>query len=409
MHRAGADRCPGALATHEAEDGRLARIRIPGGMLSPDQLEAVAGLADDGNGIVEITARGNLQVRGLGAEPAAGRALRLDAVGLLPSPEHERVRNILASPFGGRHCSSLVSTDDLVVALDRGICSDPAFGRLSGRFLFAVDDGSGVMAGQRADVGLMAEPSGTGRARFRLFLDGRPTTRYIGTAIAVDAALAAARAFLDLSSLRGGRAWRVGDLASGAERLAERLGTRLGPAPPDSAGLVVRAGLSTQRNGYLAISGLAPLGRLSPQGLRAIASAARPLGAGVRTSPWRTLTLLDVPPGSARSAQSALEAAGLLVEGDDGWHRLSACAGLGACAKASADVRTAAVRRARQRGPGSPREHWSGCERRCGESASVGVSAVAVGGRVVVSRLGARYEVADVDEAVALLGGSSAS
>lgn len=380
----------------------MVRVRIPGGALSTDALDAVADLADAGNGIVEITARANLQVRGLIAGPTAAHARRLHAAGLLPSERHERVRNILASPLGGRHASSLIATDGIVAALDRGLCADPALAALSGRFLFAVDDGSGVAAGWRVDVGLVAEGAGDGRARLRLVLGDAPTARCVEPDAAPAAALAAARAFLALRDHAGGRAWRVGDIARGAERLARRLGTRPHRAPSASR-LVVRAGSVVQRDGDVAVTALAPLGRLSPDGLRRLAAAARRLGAGVRTSPWRTVSLVDVAPESAASAREALESAALVADDDEGWHRLSACAGLGACARANADVRAAAMRRARQRGRGAPAEHWSGCERRCGQPRPLGVDVVAVGERIVVSRGECRDEVPDIEAAVALL------
>ena len=34
------DACPGALQTHSAADGQLARIRLPGGLIDAAQLEA---------------------------------------------------------------------------------------------------------------------------------------------------------------------------------------------------------------------------------------------------------------------------------------------------------------------------------------------------------------------------------
>lgn len=401
--RSGADRCPGVLATHEAADGRLARVRLPGGAPSPDALDAVADLADDGNGIVEITARANLQVRGLTAPPAAARVRRLRLAGLLPSPRHERARNILAGPLAGRHPAALVATDEIVAALDRGLCADPALAALSGRFLFAVDDGSGAVAVRDADVAVVAEGGDLGPTRMRLVLDGVPTARWAEPAAAAGLALAAARTFLALGDRVGGGAWRVRDIAAGAEVLAHRIGTHPLARPMPAHRFVLGGGSIVQRDGAVAITAVVPLGRLSPDGLRRLAEAARALGAAVRTSPWRTITLVDVAAGSAGAAWKALASAGLVVEGGDGWHRLSACAGMGACASAAADVRAAAARRAPQRAAGAPAEHWSGCERRCGEPRSVGVAVVAGDRRVAVWRHGRGDEVADVDAALALL------
>ena len=97
MTRARADdACPGALQVHQAADGALARIRLPGGMISPGQLTALADAATRfGSPAMELTSRGNIQIRGL-TDPGA-LADAVAAAGLLPSPSHERVRNIVAS------------------------------------------------------------------------------------------------------------------------------------------------------------------------------------------------------------------------------------------------------------------------------------------------------------------------
>ena len=93
-------RCPGALHAVPARDGLLARIRIPGGLLAPAQLATLGRLARRcGSGIVEITARANVQLRGLDAERTDELADGLTEAGLLVSATHDRVRNIVASPL----------------------------------------------------------------------------------------------------------------------------------------------------------------------------------------------------------------------------------------------------------------------------------------------------------------------
>ena len=60
------DACPGALQTHPAADGALARVRVPGGLLTAAQLRVLAAAARQiGDGHLELTSRGNVQLRGL--------------------------------------------------------------------------------------------------------------------------------------------------------------------------------------------------------------------------------------------------------------------------------------------------------------------------------------------------------
>lgn len=131
------------LRLHDAADGQLARIRVPGSRVDARGLEGLAAVGRLGNGLIELTSRASVQIRGL-REPAAARCAEvLAAAGLLPSHSHERVRNILASPVAGRHPASLAHTDDVVAQLDDRLCADGELAALSGRFLFAVDDGAG--------------------------------------------------------------------------------------------------------------------------------------------------------------------------------------------------------------------------------------------------------------------------
>ena len=58
--------CPGALRPMQSGDGLVVRIRPPMGRLTPQQAQAIAKAAEThGNGIIDLSARANLQLRGV--------------------------------------------------------------------------------------------------------------------------------------------------------------------------------------------------------------------------------------------------------------------------------------------------------------------------------------------------------
>ncbi|MEU2393147.1 hypothetical protein [Streptomyces sp. NPDC007369] len=175
------DACPGALRLHAADDGYLARVRIPGGMLGEDAALLLADAADRlGDGHIDLTSRGNAQLRGLGASCGGELAGVLDRAGLLPAPTHERVRNIVASPLTGLDLPARPDVAPWVAELDRLLCADPEAAALSGRFLFALDDGRGDVASLDADVTVVAR-------------DAEQALLYVATAPAAPAAQSADR------------------------------------------------------------------------------------------------------------------------------------------------------------------------------------------------------------------------
>lgn len=398
--RAMVDRCPGSLALHEAQDGWLARVRVPGGRLRVEQLEALARAAALGNGLVDLTARANLQVRGLPEDADCELAALLHGAGLLPSATHDRARNIIASPVAGRHPHARAATDPVVAAIDGGLCADPALAQLPGRFLLAVDDGTGLALDHLADVTLVARSTGT----YALALAGQATGVAVAAGDAAAVALAAAAAFLAQRAAGGESAWRIAELAEGPAAVAGRMGTTIeGPlARPDVAPLA--PGRLEQRDGRLAVTALVPLGCLEGDGLAELAALAGEHGGELRLAASRTVTLVDVEPPAVAEVERRLASLGLILESGSGWVGLTACAGLGRCPKARLDVRAAAAARAAVRPAGAGAEHWAACERRCGERAGQPI-AVAVGqdGLAVRTEDGEEGSVCGVQDALAVL------
>lgn len=306
------DRCPGVLRLHSATDGHLARVRLPGGRLSPTRLQALASASQLGNGIVELTSRANLQLRGLPEDAGPQLAALLAEAGLFPSPAHDRVRNVISSPLAGRHPDSLTETDHLVDVLDRGLCADATLAELPGRFLFAIDDGSRLALGNGADVTLAARDANT----FQVLIGGEAIEGRMSGEAAVGFALAIARAFLAERARAGSMAWRVTELKDGAQRVAERVGVKLSAEQTLTGREPLTAGRQAGRDGLLAVTALAPGGRLEPGAVATLASLAETLDFEVRVSPWRTLTIPDLPKRACPAVEEGLSDCGLLLAGE---------------------------------------------------------------------------------------------
>ena len=143
--------CPGALRPMESGDGLIVRIRPRCGALSPSPTpRAIADIAArTGNGLIDLTRRANVQMRGLAPErlaAAVGRSVRR-GISSTTSAEAEAVRNVMVSPLAGLDPAE--TTD--VRAVGRQIWSTrwPPNRRCGGcraKFSFIVDGGGAAAA-----------------------------------------------------------------------------------------------------------------------------------------------------------------------------------------------------------------------------------------------------------------------
>lgn len=349
------DACPGALQVHQAADGALARVRLPGGTIDAAQLEALADAATRfGAGTLELTSRGNLQVRGV--TDARGLADAVDAAGLLPSPSHERVRNIIASPLSGR-VGGLRDVRPWVADLDRAICAAADLAGLPGRFMFSIDDGSADVSGFCADAGVQVDGGGNGVA---LLLAGHDTGVRLDPSDAVGTLMTIAHRFLEVR----GNAWRVAELDDPRVLLAGI--TPSAPSGPVAAIGRPPVGWIHQDDGRVALGAAVPLGVLTARQAQFVAAVDSP----VVVTPWRSLVVCDLEEGVADTALRVLAPLGLVFDGDSRWLQVSACVGSPGCARSAADVRAEATRVA-ESGDGVIGDtggpvHYVGCERACG-------------------------------------------
>jgi precorrin-3B synthase len=343
------DRCPGLLAPHQAEDGLLVRIRVPGGQTSAAALQRLSAIAHTfGSDDLQLTSRANLQIRGVAAADVDRLADEVAAAGFLPSFSHERVRNIVGSPLTGLS-GGLGDVRGWVAELDRGLCADDELAALPGRFLFVLDDGRGDVASLSFD--LAVQLSGPDEA---LILVGGPGSGFrVPAGRAVDTVLGLARRFVQLRAGLERPPWHIRELAEGV------LTPLAGPVTPVVGATQPALGAVGE-----AASVQVPLSLLTPAQVDAVARAG---GGPVVLTPWRGLVV-----AGAASRLNLLTAAGLLADDGSAWSTVTACIGLPGCRRSAIDTRQLATALVERLGTGSPgpepvgRLHLVGCERRCG-------------------------------------------
>ena len=344
------DACPSALQVHQAADGALVRVRLPGGMISAAQLGALATVATEvGSGALELTSRGSVQLRGV-TDPAVV-ADAVAAAGLLPSASHERARNIVASPLSGR-VGGLADVRPWVGALDTAIQRAPTLAELPGRFWFGLDDGRGDVSGLRADAGLEALPGGD----VALLLAGVDTGVRLAPDTAITALVTIAERFAEI---RGNR-WRVTELDDIEPLLAGF--TRTAPAGRVAPATAVAAvGWLTQTDERITLGAAVPLGVLPARTAEFLAAIEAPMV----ITPWRSVLVCDLEEGVADLSLRVLAPQGLVFDQDSPWLSVSACVGSPGCSRSLADVRGDAIE-AVETGVPAGRRHYVGCERACG-------------------------------------------
>jgi precorrin-3B synthase len=338
------DGCPGALQVHQAADGALARVRLPGGMITPAQLTTLSGVSSRlGSGTLELTSRGNVQLRGITDVTAAAEAIA--GAGLLPSTTHERVRNIVASALSGRVGGTL-DLRPWVGELDAAICGEPRLAELGGRFWFSLDDGRADVSGLGADIGVHFLEDDCA-----LLLTGRDTGVRLALSDVVKTLAEVAVRFVEIR----GKAWRVKELDDVAGLFP---GVALGATfPPVTKAPVGRI---NQEDGRVTLGAAVPLGVLPASVAEYLAAIEAPMV----VTPWRSVLVCDLDEAVADTALRVLAPLGLVFDENSPWLNVSACIGSPGCAHSAADVRADAAQALDA--DSAVHRHFVGCERACG-------------------------------------------
>ncbi len=329
--------CPGALRPMQSGDGLVVRIRPPMGRLTPIQAQAIAQAATThGNGILDLSARANLQLRGV-TEASHPRLIDdLRAQGLIDADiETESLRNFILTPFGDAETTTFAET------LTEALAHMP---RLPGKFGFAIDTGPNpVLTATSADIRLERAEDGTLLLRADGHSFGKPVTD-----LAKDV-LALVRWFVAQGGITNGRG-RMGALIARGTIPPGCTTAPAAPLPPPTPGLHPEGAL-------VALA----FGQMRAETLRQLAA----LNLEIRPTPWRMLFLVG--------ATTLPTIPGLITDPSDPILRITACTGAPTCPQGLQETRSLALQLAPHLPP-TLSLHLSGCAKGCAHPAAAALT-----------------------------------
>jgi precorrin-3B synthase len=333
--------CPGALRPMMSGDGLVVRVRPDLGRLTRAQGAGLAAAAlAHGNGLIDLSSRGNVQLRGVSeaSHPALIEDLR--ALGLIDADARaEARRNMLVTPFAD------AATYTLARALGVALAEGPD---LPGKFGFAVDTGpQPVLTGVSADIRL--ERDGAGGLILRC--DGMPFGAPVTAKAAPMAAVALARWFVASGGISEGRGRMAALVAKGGQPEGATVAPALAAKAPEP-GLCAGGALVGFEFGQMRAETLGLLAGLGD----------------MRVTPWRMLLI--------EGLQELPGVEGLILTADNPLRRVIACTGAPGCLQARGPVRPLARRLAADV-PEGRTLHVSGCAKGCAHPGPADVTLVA--------------------------------
>ncbi|MBX5219387.1 precorrin-3B synthase [Rhizobium sp. NLR8a] len=352
--------CPALAAPMPTGDGLLVRLRPAGGALTLSQFSALArSAAEHGNGIVEITARGNLQIRGLRAETVKRLAADIDAAGIAvpdgPAIEVSPLHGIDPEETGDPAALERTLRSKLV-----GLLASP---RLAPKLSLIIDGGGAFgLSALSADIRIVAQPA----AQWLVAINGDGETATPVAMGPAEAAISAVGDILDLLAVGQSKRARDIDPALLRARFPAMDAIRFHPSHQEQTPL---SGLHRLKNGKHVLGVRPEFGQMSASDLTALLDVAKADGAtAIRLAPGRGFFFTGFPADAAPALLITASNHGFTVQPGEKSEYVAACAGAGACGSAFYETRALArclMAAAPVLFDGSLTIHLSGCSKGC--------------------------------------------
>ncbi len=345
--------CPTVHEPMPTGDGLLMRIKPPLGQLVARHARLIAETAGHaGNGIVELTARGNVQLRGLTPDSARSAATVLVEAGLADAdPTAERQRNVILSPLARHDPGVAPGTIALAAEVEALLVGTPG---LSPKFCVAIDGGGALPLAYPGDITVhCAEAARINIARGAATRQSiLPSAPAMAAAVAREAVLPTLRRLLE---------------ACGGQRDSQAMLLRvaLDWRPHMPSPRIEPVGFHRYDEAAQGAFGIAlPFGETGAATLHVLADLADRFSGGILClGPHRTVLLGSVRDVDTAAIASRATGAALIVHPGDPRLRVHACIGSRGCASGSVDARGDAARFARV--PFEGTLHVSGCAKGC--------------------------------------------
>lgn len=327
--------CPGLADPLPTGDGLLARLAVARA-ISLDAVAALCAAAQAyGNGIIEITSRGSIQVRGLTTRSTREFAAAIAALDVADAASGR----VLASPLAGLDRDEIFDVSEVAGRLRKLMVESGLAAKLAPKVSVIVDGGGSIhLDAIPCDIRLRASATSAG-IRFHLALArGGATAASLGT-VALEHAVEAALELLHAIAAHGPTA-RARDLIDPA-RFARDHALPRGAQSTRSAAQSI--GTHALRDGSTALGVGLPFGHSDADTLQKLIQEAQSAGAAlVRPAPDRVLFLIGVLPAQVSKLVSRAERLGFITKPDDRRRRVVACAGSPACLSAEIATRVLA-------------------------------------------------------------------
>lgn len=338
----------------ESDGYFMMRIRIPGGALTSDQLDAIADVSTRyGRDVADVTDRQNVQLHWIRIEDVPAIWDRIEGVGLTTTEACGDVpRNILGCPLAGIDSSEIVDASTVVAETSERLVGDPEFSNLPRKFKISIS-GCGHQCAQHEinDVGLVGARGQGGAPGFDVWVGGGLSTNpmfaqrlgaFVPPERVAEVVVGITRVFRDWGYRRSRNRARLKFLMAdwGPERFREVLENDylgaplqdLSEPPPSTIAGREHIGAWPQHDGNYYVGFAPKAGRISGHQLKTVSALAREFGEGrIRTTTQQKLVLLDIPEARLDDLATELEHLDLSPRASN-WRRgTMACTGIEFC------------------------------------------------------------------------------